>query len=282
MSEIFVKHYKKEKRETVSRMMAEAGKDFRDKIMSQIDTMPQNAFYLDDAGKCIGAGVHLAVRGRQAATFNMYVKEAYRHHGCGSQLLQTILVGIKSNEAEIAMCEFQVDDSIKHFFEKNGFESWYLNKKLVYCGKKIPKYDGAGFIAYDDVYFQSLIKLAEETDFAMYKKRELAPYLMTDNELWREELAEDKESYFLRFDGDDIIALGFAGHGRIGRTIVAEKARGSDTEKEFTEFALNKLHAEGCKAPVIWLPECYEETVDMLEDMGFVTEKVHQLMKKEF
>ena len=283
MNDIRVKHFKKSFLNDVSAMLNEAKEEFRTNILFQINSVPNNTYILTNNGSIVGVGLFFYSKGKKITSFNMYVKESERKNGYGSLLLKSILSNLKSIYIDEIFCEISDSESIKKFFEKNGFEVYYTKHKMnktIYQKDLIDSFPE--IINYSDKYYFQLNQLIEKNNFHSQQNNQPKEFfLQKDNSELRELLDEDRKHCYVQVMDDDIVGFIYFENELINHLLIDDSKLGPNELEYFIYNAYKSYTGKNNISVDIYVQDNQISLIEQLDELGFMKIDSSYILRKE-
>ncbi|MFD1738649.1 GNAT family N-acetyltransferase [Bacillus salitolerans] len=196
------------------------------------------------------------------AQIKVFVDNPYRLRGIGKSFVRYLEKELSKRNADIITSCIRVDlENTSKFCHKVGFEKWWGSPELFYVGTGFSEVM-ENFVRYEDKYFDSYLKVVQESFYDVHVINDIKPYLVTEEIVKRYKL-NYKENVYLLLKEDEILASVTIGRGTVENLMVSKIAQGKGYGKKALQFAINMLLSQGYKEIRI----CYMEGNDSAENL---------------
>lgn len=248
----------------------------RDDILNLLYKWSECALVTRINNKIIAIAVFTGYNFKTSAT--LYVKESERGKGLGKDILKKleekmILGGVKE-----VIIDYKVNNRIKGFLYKNGYNHWFYSNLMVYSNSKV-KDSNYNMIPYDDKYYNQCQRILNEGFHRMRGELGLKSKLALPNNEEREEYKEEANNIFLLEDNEEIVAAIILVNNEIDGVAVDENKTKRGYGTALVGKAINKLLEEGHKEVILWVIEG-NNAKSVYGNIGFKVIRVHEFVNK--
>ena len=204
-----------------------------------------------------------------------YVVPSSRRKGIGTLLYDEITKNIKDNSAQAGNFVFfstrmkvEKDDPTS-FYEKRGYQKWYAEYDIQFDGSEQPASDLL-FVPYKEKYFTQYVDGLRTSFYELRKTNDFQPYFCCEwNEEKRKELLDAKDSLFLLFDIETLIAsVMVRKNGIIDDVFVVPSYQGKGYGKKLMHFAINKAIDNGNSCISLRSIEWNSKALNLYQSVG--------------
>ena len=202
------------------------------------------------------------------AQIKVFVDTPYRLHGIGKSLVGYLERNLIKRNIVMMTSYFMADlENPAGFCHKVGYKKWWGSPELFYVGSVFPEV-AVDFVQYEDKYFESYLKLVQESFYDVHVINDIKPYIATE-EIVRRYKLNTKENVYLLLEDDRILASVTIGKGTIENLMVSKAAQGNGYGKKALQFAINKMLSLGFKEIRICYMEGNESAENLYLSLGF-------------
>ncbi len=204
-----------------------------------------------------------------------YVVPSSRRKGIGTLLYDEITKNIKDNSAQAGNFVFfstrmkvEKDDPTS-FYEKRGYQKWYAEYDMQFDGSEQPA-SYLLFVPYEEKYFTQYVDGLRTSFYELRKTNDFQPYFCCEwNEEKRKELLDAKDSLFLLFDNETLIASVIVRkNGIIDDVFVVPSYQGKGYGKKLMQFSINKAIDRGNSCISLRAIEWNSKALNLYQSVG--------------
>jgi ribosomal protein S18 acetylase RimI-like enzyme len=241
-----------------------------------------------DEGGIWGFG-YLKLTNKEAKEYCIliYVDPHWRRKGIGTALYKELHSGLKSLTPHLLTTYFRVGgEDFKSFYRKLGYKKWWGCHEAYYRGDYQPEVN-LNFTSYKDEYFQEYTKLIQDGFYELRRENDIKPYKCDFDDRYREYLLNNKDSIFVLFRNNEMIATAVVKDGYLDNIVVAPSHQGKGLGKKVTQFAINKALIQAPEDSVhLTVLTWNKKAIKLYQELGFeIVHTIHfyrQLCDKEF
>lgn len=204
-----------------------------------------------------------------------YVVPDSRKKGIGTLLYNEIMKDLDGIYLEFISARMKFDnDDATSFYNKLGYDKWYVEVVLYYHGLEQPNYN-LKFVPYEDKYFEQYAEGLRTSFYELRKTNDFQPYLCCElNEDKRKEFLGNKENIFLLLDSEKLVASVIVNNnGLIDDVFVQQSYQGQGYGKKLMQFAINKAIGYGSSSISISAIDWNTRALNLYQSLGFHIEQ---------
>jgi len=200
----------------------------------------------------------------------VYVCPEGRRKGIGTILYNSAYDTLKELKANILTTYFNVTlENPNKFYRNLGFRKWWVYHEAYYTNKKSMFEVDLTFIPYEDKYFPSYSKLIQDCFYELRKENDIKPYIVSFTEKDRENKASTKDSTYLSFEGEELVAAVVVKDGYIDTIVVSPSHQGKGLGRKATEFAINKALEQNPNSVHLSVLGWNKKAIELYKKLGF-------------
>lgn len=217
----------------------------------------------------------------------LYVCPEGRRKGIGTILYNSAYDTLKELKANVLTTYFNVTlENPNEFYRNLGFKKWWVYHEANYMNKQSMFEVDMTFIPYEDKYFHSYSKLIQDCFYQLRKENDIKPYVVPFTEKDRENKESTKDSTYLSFQDEELVAAVVVKDGYIDTIVVSPSHQGKGLGRKATEFAINKALEQNPNSVRLSVLGWNKKAIELYKKLGFkITKTVHffrQFCDKEF
>lgn len=261
------------------RILENAGLSDRERIVSVLDSFPNNAFIAYSLGSPVGIACSEASEGRSRAEFCIFVVPKYRLRGYGTRLYCKLAEHAGTIGTKTLVCSLPNSSGHTDFLLKLGFKKKYSSKHMIFSG--ITPENVESFEKYDDSMFYDFVDAEAKSFLPVRLRTGTEPPMIQPTENVRSFLSKAAESYFvLRNDSGRIIAGAGCYNGEISDVFVDERYRGQGIGRKLVEKCIVFSRKNGFEPVRLSVVSDNEPAVSLYSSIGFKTDTIEDYYVK--
>jgi len=200
-----------------------------------------------------------------------YVLPSERRKGIGTSLYREIIKNIDGLTLEFISSRVKADEeNTVAFYQKLGYQTWYVELDLIYAGLKHPE-TNLNFVPYEDQYFEQYAQGLRTSFYELRVKNDFQPFFCCElDEEKRKEFLDNKDNLYLLFENEHLVSsVMVLDNGRIEDLFVTSLAQGNGYGKKTMQFAINKAIENECHPISLSAIEWNSRAVNLYLSLGF-------------
>lgn len=213
-------------------------------------------------------------------TIQVYVDVEERRKGIGTALHQELIRYLECEKPSVLVTEFRVDiNDSSTFFQRFDYQKWFGCPNLVYKGA-IQNYVDVNFVNYEDKYYEKYAKCRQDCFYELRKNYDFKPFLIPLSEEDRARFLKEKDSIYVSFNKDELMACVTVKNGCIDDIMVSPLYQGKGFGKKTTQFAINKALSQGVHPIYLYYIDGNEKANRLYKSLGFETMQIIHVYRK--
>lgn len=236
-----------------------------------LDTYPENGFIAYSLGSPVALACSDITLGRKRANFYIFVLNAYRRKGIGTELFSCIVKQGQSKGIQYVFCGISSKSEGIFFAEKNGMKKKYSSDRMLFLGD-VPQ-NTEMFEKYNDCMFYEFVKAEGESFLPIRLRTGAEPSLLQPTPNVRSFLSKAQDDYFVLRNNGKISAGAGCFKGEISDVFVSAELRGRGIGRKLVEKCIAHSKNKGYDPVYLNVVSDNVPAVSLYRSLGFVTEK---------
>ncbi|WP_312652153.1 GNAT family N-acetyltransferase [Proteiniclasticum sp.] len=242
-----------------------------------LEDFPECAVVVKSDHDTVAIGVYTGRTKRTSMTFT--VSPGRRNEGIGSFLLSALENEMLEYGVEEIICDYKVDDSIRAFLLKRGYENWFRSNHMIYSGDKFDV-SQISVSDYSDKDYDAVQKILSEAIHRMRLSVGLESVPSEPSEEEKETYQKKSEDIFVLRENEEIAAAVMVENNEIDKLAVSVNKQGMGYGKELLAYTVNRLKERGFSEISLWVVESNPAKI-LYEKAGFSLNRQHEFIRKK-
>ncbi|MFH5837176.1 GNAT family N-acetyltransferase [Proteiniclasticum sp. C24MP] len=246
-------------------------------ILGCLEEFPEYAMIVRSDGFIAAICVYTGIS--EKTSFTLYVHPDYRSQGIGSLLLSSLEKEMAEKGVKEIVCDYKVDDSIRGFLSRKGYEKWFRSRHMIFSGTLLSP-QNPSVSAYVDSDYLHVQKIFSESFHRMRLHVGISSTLSAPSEEERSYFLKHAEDIFVLRDNSEIVAVAMVEGNEIDKIAVAVDEQGKGYGKTLLAYTVGTLLHRGFSEVTLWVVDGNPARM-LYEHFGFRMHRLHEFVQKK-